>query len=123
MSDQEQNEQKAQAMIRAVYMDGFAEINGRKYTFHKMTHKQRRKVFAFYTHVGPQVKQSDFSFLEYPEFEKVEEIINKSVSCEGSLLSVIGDEHWEKHPDDYLKFIGTALPVVSYPFFQGNSTN
>lgn len=107
----------AKAMIKAVFEDGEAEINGRKYCFLKMTHKERRKVFAFYTKVQEQVARKDMSFLDSPEFEPVEAVINKSVSINDSLLLRVGDTHWEKYPEDYVSFIMTALPVISFPFF------
>jgi len=119
MSDQ----QAAIAMIRAVHDDGVAEINGRSYKFLKMTHKQRRKVFSFYTRVANQVQRNDFSFLDMPEFEPVEAVVNKTVTYNDSLLSVIGDAHWEKYPDDYLMFVGTALAVISFPFLSANATS
>ena len=115
-------EEQARAMIRAIYEDGEAEINGRVYRFTKMTHKQRRKVFAFYTSVARDVERNDFSFLDSDRFAAVEDVINKSVTYNDSLLSVLGDTHWEKYPDDYLQFIPTALGVISYPFLAGADT-
>lgn len=119
MDDQQQ---AALAMVRAVFEDGEAEINGRVYTFNRMTHKQRRKVFAFYSRVAGAVQRQDFSFIDAPEFEPVEKVINDVVTFDGSLLSRLGDAHWEAHPDDYLTFLGTALPVISYPFFPASVT-
>ena len=122
MSDA-QAKTKAQEMICAVYGDQEAEINGRVYCFTKMTHKQRRKVFAFYTRVAKQVEANNFSFLDSPEFAPVEETINKTVTYEGSLLSVLGDAHWEEHAEDYLPFIGISLAAISYPFIAGSLTS
>lgn len=119
----EQQAEQAKTMIKAVHDDGEAEINERVYKFLKMTHKKRRKVFAFYTKVAGQVKNKDFSFLDTPEFEAVENVINGVVSFNDSLLSKIGDPHWEKYPDDYMPFISTALAVISYPFFPAGSTD
>lgn len=103
-------------MIKAVHDDGEAEINGRKYAFHKMTHKKRRKVFAFFTAIGQEVSAGNMSFLDSPGYEAVEAVIFNAVSYEGSLLSKLGDQHWEEHPDDYVTFIQIALQVISYPF-------
>lgn len=116
VSEKDQAEM-AQAMIKAVFEDGEAEINGRVYRFLAMTHKERRKVFAFYTRVQMQVKNKDMSFIDSPEFEAVEAVINKSVTFNDSLLIRLGDQHWEKYPGDYISFIMTALPVISFPFF------
>lgn len=111
----------AKAMIKAVYNDGEAEINGRAYQFVKMTHKNRRKVFAFYTRIQRLMQIQDFSFLDWPDFEPVEMAINNAVTFEGSLISKL-PTHWDEHPEDYIMFITTALPVISYPFLAGNGT-
>ncbi len=115
-------EARAAAMIKAVYDDGEAEINGRSYVFTQMKHKDRRKVFAYLTHVMPQLRINDMSFLDSPEFESVEAVINKSVTLNNSLLSVLGDAHWDEHEGDYLPFISTALQVISYPFMNAAPT-
>jgi hypothetical protein len=114
---------EAQDMIRAVFEDGEATLDsGNTYVFTKMTHKERRKVFAFYTHIAAQVQTQDLSFLDAPEFEAVEAIVNKRVTYAGSLLSVLGDAHWDKYPSDYIPFITTALMVISFPFFPAGPT-
>lgn len=110
--------EKAQEMIKAIYDDSEMEINGRKYRFTTMQHKRRRRVFAFYTHVMSQVQANDFSFLDTPEFEKVEQVLADSITYNDSLLSRI-DNHWDKYPGDYMQFITVAMGVISYPFLAG----
>lgn len=112
----------ARAMMKAIYDDGSMEINKRVYRFTAMQHKQRRKVFAFYSHVMRQVQAGDFSFLDSPEFAPVEDVINNSIAFNDSLLSRIGDSHWEKYPEDYLQFIPVVMGVISYPFLSGALT-
>jgi len=113
---------QAKDMIKRIYEDGCAEINGREYKFTKMQHKKRRKVFAFYSSITSQLKANDFSFLDYSSFEGVEAAINDAVTFDDSLLSRLGTEHWDEYPDDYLPFIGTALAVISFPFIRGRDT-
>lgn len=114
---------EAQEMIKAVFEDGEATLDsGNSYRFTKMMHKERRKVFAFYSRIAGAVQNQDLSFLDSPDFEGVEGIINKRVTYEGSLLSVLGDAHWDKYPSDYIPFITTALMVISYPFFPAGPT-
>ena len=113
---------KAKAMIQAVYMEGEATINDHVYKFLKMTHKKRRKVFAYYSKVSGLVQNNDMSFLDSPEFEAVEQVVNESVMYNDSLLSVLGDTHWDKYESDYVTFIMTALPAISYPFFPEDPT-
>lgn len=112
---------KAQEMVKAVYEDGEAEINGRIYTFLGTTHINRRKVFAFSTSIQEEMQRGSFMFLESSEFAKVEKVINGIVTFEDNLLSKL-PEHWEKYPEDYMKFITTAMGVISYPFLKGNLT-
>jgi len=105
---------EAQNMIKAVYEDGEAEINGRVYTLTKTTHKKRRKIFAFFT----SVKEGDFSFLESKEFEEVEKVISNIILFDGDLLSRLPD-HWETYPEDYILFVSTMMGALSYPFLRG----
>lgn len=111
----------AQEMIRAVYEDQEAEINGRTYQFTKMVHKERRTVFAFYSSIQAQLGVHNFSFLDAPEFEKVERIMWNRILFNGSALSRI-DNHWEKYPADYMPLISTAMAVISYPFLAVSPT-
>lgn len=114
-------EQDALSQVKAVYDDGFAEINGREYHFTKMRHKQRRSVFAFLTSVQESIQRGDFSFFDYPQFSNIEKIIADSVTFDGSLLSRCTD-HWEGYPEDYVIFTVTALGVISYPFLGAGAT-
>jgi hypothetical protein len=114
MGMQEQRE-KAVAMVRAVYEDGEAEINGRKYKFHKMTHVQRRKVFAFYTSIAPQLRDDNMEFLDTPQYAAVEEVMWSNISFDGVALNKARD-HWDEFPEDYVQLVATSLGVISYPF-------
>ena len=113
--------QQAMDQIRAVYEDGKAEINGREYVFTKMTHKERRKVFAFFTRIQGEIEKQNFWWLEDPDFVDVEDIISKRVTFDGNALNKL-DKHWENYPQDYILFITTALGVISYPFLPGSNT-
>ena len=115
-----QNE--ALEMIKAVYDDGEAEINGRVYEFTKMRHESRRRVFAFYTSIANELQNGSFMFLDTPAFNDVEKVINKAVLYDGSALAKL-PEHWDEYPEDYITFISTALGVISYPFLRGSNTN
>jgi len=115
-------EKEAYEMIKAVYDDGEAEINGRSYHFGTMVHKDRKKVFAFYTSVRLLVENNNFQFLDSHEFEKVETIINNNVLYNDSALSRLNN-HWDKYPSDYVTFITTALAVISFPFLSVNPTD
>ena len=114
MGMQEQRE-KAVAMVRAVYEDGEAEINGRKYKFHKMTHVERRKVFAFYSSIARQLQDENMSFLDSPVYAVVEDVMWSNISFDGVALNKSRD-HWEEFPEDYIRLVATALGVMSYPF-------
>ena len=118
MSDKKK---KALELIRAVYEDGVAEINGREYKFLGTTHIKRRRVFAFFSSIQKQVEAKDFSFLDSPAFDQVEKVINEMVTYNDILLAK-SKTHWEDYPEDYIHFISTALGVVSYPFLRGSLT-
>lgn len=117
MTDQEQR-QKAIEQIRGVYEDGEAEINGRTYKFHKMTHVERRKVWAFFSSVQGQLQAGNFLFLDSPAYAHVEDVMWKSISFDGSVIAKLRD-HWEECPEDYMTLVSTAMGVMSYPFLRG----
>ncbi len=112
---------EALAMIKAVYKDGKAEINGGEYSFLGTTHTSRRKIFAFYSSIQHQLEASNFIFLDSPEFQPVEKLISDMVTYNGDLLSKTKD-HWENHPEDYIQFTVCAMGVISYPFLRGSHT-
>ena len=114
-------QQQGMEMIKAVYEDGFAEINEREYHFLKMRHQQRRSVFAFFSSIQRDIQRQDFSFLDDPRFKNVEKIIESSVSFNDSLLAKLPN-HWDEYPQDYLTFVSTALAVISYPFMPASAT-
>lgn len=116
MGMQEQRE-KAMAQVKAVYEDGEAEINGRKYKFHKMTHVERRKVFAFYTSVQRQINAQDFSFLDTPQYAAVEEVMWSNISFDGVTINKARD-HWEEFAEDYVSLVSVSMSVMSYPFIR-----
>jgi hypothetical protein len=116
MTPQEQRE-AALAQIRGVYEDSEAEINGRVYKFHKMTHVDRRKVFAFQSSVQQQMSSGNFAFLDTPVFAQVEEVMWKNISFEGATISKLR-EHWEEYPEDYMQLVSVAMGVMSYPFIR-----
>lgn len=108
--------------VRAVYEEGSATINGREYTLGRMTHKQRRKVFAFFSKVQEDMNQGSYWWLESSEFEDVESIINNHVLYNGEKIANL-DTHWELYPQDYMMFVTTMLGAMSYPFLSGLHTN
>jgi hypothetical protein len=121
MSKNQEEKKKALSMIKAVYDDGIAEINGREYKFLGTTHIKRRRVFAFYSSLQQTIKSGDMRFLDSPEFVPVEKVINEMVEINGSILTKSPD-HWEEFPEDYMQFISIAMGVISYPFLRGSLT-
>ena len=118
-TDDEQK--KALWMIKAVYEDGEAEINGRVYKFLGTTHAKRKKVFAFFSSIQGEITSGNFSFIDAPAFKGVEDTINSIVAFDDSLISKL-ENHWEKYPEDYMKFISVSMGVISYPFLKGSLT-
>jgi len=120
--DNQTDQEKAQQQIKAVYEDGVATINGREYTLARMQHKQRRKVFAFFSKVQGDMSRGNFWWLESPEWEEVEAVINSHVLFNGEKLANL-DTHWDNYPGDYMQFVPTMLGAMSYPFLGGVHTS
>lgn len=114
--------QQAKDQLEAIYEDGFAEINGREYHFSKMTHSQRRDVFAYYTSITSLIQNKNFIFLSATDFKQIEKLILGKITFDGMQLSKL-PEHFDEFPEDYVILICTALGVISYPFLSGNRTN
>ena len=110
----------ALAMVKAVHDDQEATLpSGRAYQLTKMTHNQRRRVFAFFTKYQGELQAGNFSFLDKADFEPVEKVIMDTVLYEGGQLSK-APTHWEDFPEDYVVFITTMMGAISYPFLKGN---
>ena len=108
-------------MLKAVYDDQSATLpSGREYTLTKMTHKQRRRVFAFFTKNQRDIRNGVYSFLDSAEFEPVEKVIMDTVLFEGTQISKLPNI-WDEQPEDYVIFITTMLGALSYPFLKGGS--
>lgn len=125
MAKEQQNkeqQEKALAMIKAVYNDGFAEINGNRYDFAAMTHKKRRKVFAFFTSIAGELTHQSMAFLDTDRFDEIERLMFDYVLYDGVQLSK-QSEHFESFPGDYIMLITTALQVISLPFMGGSTMN
>lgn len=120
MSKEKQN--KALEMIKAVYKDGFAEINGNRYDFAAMTHKKRRKVFAFFTGIASELSRKSLEFLDTERFDEIERLMFDYLLFDGVQLSKQPD-HFEEHPGDYVMLITTSLQVISLPFMAGSDMN
>jgi len=105
--------------IKDIYEKGQFSLNGAIYHILNMTHKQRRKVFAYFTSIHKQLSVGDFGFMDTVEFDAIEETISNLVTYDGSLISKIPN-HWDQHPGDYMTFVITTMGVISYPFLAGN---
>lgn len=120
MSKEQSEIEKATDELKAIYEDGCATINGRDYTITNVNHKKRRKVFSYFTHVQKDLQNQDMWFLDSPQWDSVESVIENLVTFDGMLLSKLPD-HWDKYPQDYLPFVTSMLGAISYPFLAGNS--
>jgi len=117
-----EKQKKALEMIKAVYDDGYAEINGNRYDFAKMTHKKRRKVFAFFTGIASEMTRQSMEFLDTERFEEIERVMFDYILFDGVQLSKQPD-HFEEYTGDYIMLITTALQVISLPFMAGSNMN
>lgn len=108
------------AVVKAVYEDGMAEINGTEYVFGKVNHKIRRKIYAFYTGIAQEVQRGSFEFLDRPDYQSIENVIGDNILVNDMQISKIPG-YWDNKPEDYLKLITTSMAVFSYPFLRGNA--
>ena len=115
-------QQQANDLIRAIFEDGTAEINGRSYEFLKTNHAKRLRVFGYLMKVQERIQKKDFSFMGEKDWLEIEQIINGVVSLDGTILAK-DPQHWEDYAEDYLFFMPTALAVISYPFLKGKGSN
>jgi len=115
----------ARAMIKQIYEDKVATVNGRDYKFLTMVHRDRRAVFAFMTSVGPAMQRNDMSFLDGDAFAPIERIISDHITFNAMQLSKL-PKHWEDeggYPEDYIPLLTSALQVISYPFVRAAPTS
>ncbi|EPM5600628.1 hypothetical protein ACTNF7_004975, partial [Citrobacter braakii] len=95
---------------------------GNRYDFAAMTHKKRRKVFAFFTGIASELSRQSLEFLDSERFEEIERLMFDYVLFDGVQLSK-QPEHFESYPGDYVMLITTALQVISLPFMGGSNMN
>lgn len=123
-TDKEKRVAEARAMIKAVYDDQLATINGRDYTFLKCTHVKRLEVFAFMSEHAKDMEQGKLGFLSSPEWRKVEKTINSVVSYDGHTMNAPSMvDHWDNHPGDYIMWIQTCMGALCFPLQPGNVTS
>jgi hypothetical protein len=106
--------------IKESYEDGFAEINGRKYSFGKVNHKTRLKIFGFAQSIMGDMSRGNMSFMGSDEYSKIEDIIFANVTFDNSSLSKLPN-HFEEYGADYILFVSSAIGVFTYPFMKGTS--
>lgn len=106
--------------IKSVYDDGKAKINGTEYVFGDFVHKQRRKVFSFYSTTAKEIENQDFSFLDEEKFDEIEALICQNTLVDNLQISK-SPQFWDNHAGDYMAFVILAMQVISYPFMQGGN--
>lgn len=114
------DDNKTIEMIKATHDDGEAEINGRVYKFTKTVHKKRRSVFAFLSRVQGMMAVGDMSWLDWSDFEKIEQKMFDMILFDGIQLSK-SSSHFEQYPEDYLTLVAIAMQVISYPLLRASN--
>jgi hypothetical protein len=110
----ESDVKEAMALIKGVYEDNLATINGRDYSFINLNHKKRLEIFAFLTGKKEKIARGDFSFMATEEWNRIAVKIENSVLYDGELISKRKD-HWEEFPSDYAKLMLIALQAIRNP--------
>ena len=106
------------AIIGRIVESGEIEINDRIYKITKMSHKNRLKIFGYFSSIRTNLQNNDMSYLGTDEFLKIQDIIFKHVLFNDSTLERI-DNHFDKYGADFLQLIAFSLMAFSYPFMQG----
>lgn len=97
-------------------------VNDRDYEICKMTHPQRRKVFAYFTSIMQDANIGNFSFMDSEKFKEIEDLLCSLIKFDGNLIKVLDPNvHFRDYAEDYLEFIVDSMGVISYPFFRGKT--
>lgn len=122
--EEENKAQEALDQIKAVYQDGYADINGRRYVFTKANHRKRLRIFGYFMSIQDRLLANDLSFVADPDFEEIETLMFGLITYDNSALNKM-PMHFEENDDeksgDYLVLITVALSVFSYPFLKDKS--
>jgi len=115
LKELKESQAQAREQIKQCFDDNEATLpSGNTYTFTKLNHKRRLKVFTRFQ----LLEKHELMFFDSPDFEVVEKIVEESVLFDGMQLSKL-DGHWDRHPQDFFMFYKTAMGVISYPFLSG----
>lgn len=109
------------SQIKAVYDDGFAEINDREYHFSKFRHNQRMTVREYIGTHQDKLKRGALAYGS-KEYKEVEKIMMDNMIHQGMQLSKLPD-HWENYPEDFDMVFATFIKVAIYPFMRGSNTD
>jgi hypothetical protein len=107
-------------LLKLVYENKYAVINGRKYKISTFTHKKRLKVFAYFTSVNVLIESHNYSFMDSDKFDEIETLIFENTTFENCKLTA---KHFEKYEFDHVKYIVNMLGGISYPCFADCPTN
>lgn len=109
-------------MIKEVYEESEATINGRAYKLLKMKHQQRKKIFGFFSSIQKQIKEENYAFFGFNEWDMIEEIINNHVTFDGDIIGK-KEDHFDQYPSDYLIYAITMMGAMSFPFLPESLIN
>lgn len=119
--DDKKAQNEGLAKIKEIFEEGTAEIHEHKYTFLKVNHKKRLRVFGFLSSIQHELAVGNMGFLGRDDWELIEQTIMSVVSYDNEVLKQ-RHNHWDDFAEDYIIFITTALQVISYPFLAGSVT-
>jgi len=108
--------------IKECYEDGFAEVNGRKYHFCEVTHKDRLKIFGYVQSIQKDLISGVMSFVGDSEYSAIEDLMFSKMTYKDEQLSrVVERGHFTEFGEDYIILATTAMQVFCYPFTKGTS--
>lgn len=113
-----EQEKRARDLVVDIAKEGKMTLNGCEYVLTNATHKSRLAVFAFFTKIMPYLAEANFDFINLPDWEKVNGILETLWVVDGFSISKLPN-HWDEHPENWAKFVQLGMQVVAYPLLQG----
>jgi hypothetical protein len=104
--------------LKKIHDERTIEVNGRAYTFGAVPFREGRTVFAFMQKYKESISSRDYSFVDEPEFQKIEKIVESRVLYNGMQLSKL-QGHWDEYTQDYVELMSSMIMVFSFPFMPG----
>lgn len=104
--------------IKEIYEQGFIEINGREYYFEKAKHRERIKVFAYFSQIQSDIAVGNFHFLDDDKFKRTMRIIDKYFLYDDIPIDK-REGHFDQYEEDFLEYVAFSMTLFCFPLVRG----